>query len=146
MSHKYDDQFQAGQRAEETVRKASKRFTKRVEVSPNAKTHQVVEESIRVLLDGFKETHDPKLEARNIKVELLCESYDTMFDVGQFFPKAHEIKHQLEKRGFKRAFFYVNHKQTKTPGMTFNVSFWDVDPRDPFTGTNYFELMRTEDV
>lgn len=33
MSNRFDDQFHAGQRAEETVRKASKRFTKRVEES-----------------------------------------------------------------------------------------------------------------
>lgn len=144
MSHKYDDQFHAGQRAEEAVRKAAKRFTKRVEVSPNAKTHLVVEESIRALLEGFKETHDPKLEARNIKIELLCESYDTMFDVGAFFPKAYEIKSLLEKRGFKRAFFYVNGRKSETPALNFTVSFWDVDPRDPFTGTPYYELMRTE--
>ena len=84
MLTKYDH-FRAGERAENIVRKPAKRFTKRVEVSPNAKTHQVVEESIRALLEGFKETHDPKLEARNIKIELLCESYDTMFDAGAFF-------------------------------------------------------------
>lgn len=87
----------------------------------------------------------PKLEARNIKVELLCESYDTMFDAGAFFPKAYEIKSLLEKRGFKRAFFYVNGRKSQTPALNFTVSYWDVDPRDPFTGTPYFELMRTED-
>lgn len=144
MSNKFDDQFHTGQRAEETVRKAAKRFSVRVEVSPWAKTHLVVEESIRALLEGFKETHDPKLEARNIKIELLCESYDTMFDVGAFFPKAYKIKSLLEKRGFKRAFFYVNGRKSETPALNFTVSFWDVDPRDPFTGTPYYELMRTE--
>lgn len=144
MSNRFDDQFHAGQRAERTVRKATKRFTVRVEVSPNAKTHQVVEESIRALLAGFKETHDPKLEARNIKIELLCESYDTMFNAGDFFPKAYEIKSLLEKRGFKRAFFYVNGRKSKTPALNFTVSYWDVDPRDPFTATPYFELLRTE--
>lgn len=109
------------------------------------RTHVVVEEAIKALLSGFKETHDPKLEARNIKVELLCETFDTMMDVGQFFPKAHEIKTCLEKRGFKRAFFYVSHKKTEKPAMTFTVSFWDVDPKDPFTDTPYFEMLRTED-
>lgn len=69
MSNRFDDQFHAGQRAEETVRKASKRFTKRVEES-----HLVVEESIRALLEGFKETHDPKLEARNIKIEFCVKA------------------------------------------------------------------------
>lgn len=108
------------------------------------KTHIVVEESIRALLEGFKETHDPKLEARNIKIELMCESYDTLFNVGDFFPKAYEIKSVLEKRGFKRAFFYVNGRKSKTPALNFTVSYWDVDPRDPFTGTPYFELLRTE--
>ena len=34
MSNRFDDQFHAGQRAEETVRKAAKRFSVRVEVSP----------------------------------------------------------------------------------------------------------------
>ena len=143
MLTKYDH-FGAGARAENIVRKPTKRFTKRVEVSPNAKTHLVVEESIRALLEGFKETHDPKLEARNIKIELMCESYDTMFDAGAFFPKAYEINSVLEKRGFKRAFFYVNGRKSKTPALTFTVSYWDVDPRDPFTGTPYYELMRTE--
>lgn len=144
MSNRFDDQFHAGQRAEEIIRKASKCFTKRVEISPNAKTHIVVEESIRAHLEGFKETHDPKLEARNIKIELMCESYDTLFNVGDFFPKAYEIKSVLEKRGFKRAFFYVNGRKSKTPALNFTVSYWDVDPRDPFTGTPYFELLRTE--
>lgn len=144
MLTKYDH-FRAGERAENIVRKPTKRFTKRVDVSPNAKTHQVVEESIKALLEGFKETHDPKLEARNIKVELLCESYDTMLDVGLFFPKAYEIKALLEKRGFKRAFFYITSRKAEIPALTFTVSYWDVDPRDPFTGTPYFELMRTED-
>lgn len=124
MSNKFDDQFHAGQRAEETVRKAAKRFTVRVEVSPWEKTHVVVEEASKALLKGFKDTHDPKLEARNIKVELLCESYDTLFDAG--------------------AFFYVNGRKSKTPALNFTVSYWDVDPRDPFTGTPYYELMRTE--
>ena len=144
MSNRFDDQFHAGDRAEKIVRKAAKRFTKRVEVSPWAKTHVVVEEAIKALLSGFKETHDPKLEARNIKVELLCESYDTKFDAGAFFPKAYEIKSLLEKRGFKRAFFYVNGRKSETPALTFTVSYWDVDPKDPFTGTPYFELLRTE--
>lgn len=145
MSNRFDDQFHAGDRAEKIVRKAAKRFVKRIEVSPWAKTHVVVEEAVKALLCGFKETHDPKLEARNIKVELICETFDTMMDVGQFFPKAHEIKNCLEKRGFKRAFFYVSHKKTEKPAMTFTVSFWDVDPKDPFTGTPYFEMLRTED-
>lgn len=145
MSNRFDDQLHAGDRAEKIVRKAAKRFVKRIEISPWAKTHVVVEEAVKALLCGFKETHDPKLEARNIKVELLCETFDTMMDVGQFFPKAHEIKTCLEKRGFKRAFFYVSHKKTEKPAMTFTVSFWDVDPKDPFTGTPYFEMLRTED-
>lgn len=144
MSNKFDDQFHAGQRAEEIVRKVAKRFTVRVEVSPWGKTHVVVEEASKALLKGFKDTHDPKLEARNIKIELLCESYDTMFNAGDFFPKAYEIKSVLEKRGFKRAFFYVNGRKSKIPALNFTVSYWDVDPRDPFTGTPYFELLRTE--
>lgn len=144
MSNRFDDQFHAGQRAEETVRKAAKRFSVRVEVSPWAKTHIVVEEATKALLKGFKDNHDPKLEARGIKIELLCETYDTMMDVGQFFPKAHEIKSVLEKRGFKNAFFYVSHLKAEIPAMTFTVTFWDVDPRDPFTGTPYYELLRTE--
>ena len=143
MLTKYDH-FRAGERAENIVRKPAKRFTKRVEISPNAKTHQVVEESIKALLEGFKETHDPKLEARNIKDQLLGESYYTML---VFFFKqktAYEIKSVLEKRGFKRAFFYVNGRKSKIPALNFTVSYWDVDPRDPFTGTPYFELLRTE--
>ena len=145
MSNRFDDQFHAGDRAEKIVRKAAKRFVKRIEVCPWAKTHVVVEEAVKALLCGFKETHDPKLEARNIKVELLCESYDTKFDAGAFFPKAYEIKSLLAKRGFKRAFFYVNGRKSEAPALTFTVSDWDVDPSDPFTGTPYFELLRTED-
>lgn len=145
MSNRFDDQFHAGDRAEKIVRKAAKRFTKRIEVSPWAKTHVVVEEAIKALLSGFKETHDPKLEARGIKIDLICDSYDTVFDVGQFFQKAYEIKNILEKRGFKRAFFHVEGRKSEIPALNFTVSFWDVDPRDPFTGTPYHELFRTED-
>lgn len=144
MSNRFNDQFHAGQRAEEIVRKAAKRFSVRVEVSPWAKTHIVVEEATKALLKGFKDNHDPKLEARGIKIELLCESYDTVFDVAQFFSKAYEIKNILEKRGFKRAFFHVEGRKSEIPALNFTVSFWDVDPRDPFTGTPYYELLRTE--
>lgn len=144
MSTKYDH-FRAGERAENIVRKPAKRFSVRVEVSPWAKTHIVVEEATKALLKGFKDTHDPKLEARGIKIELICESYDTVFDVGQFFQKAYEIKNILEKRGFKRAYFHVEGRKSEIPALNFTVSFWDVDPRDPFTGTPYHELFRTED-
>lgn len=132
-------------RAQNVVRRTAKRFIRRADVSPNAKTHLVVEEAAKALLDGFKETHDPKLEARSIKIELVCKSNDTLFNVGEFYPKAHEIKSVLEKRGFKNAFLYVRHEKSDELALYFTVSFLDVDPREPFVGTPYYEFLSTEE-
>lgn len=146
MSDKFSSSLEAfsNTKIEKIVRKAEKRFVKRVETSPWAKTHLVVKNSIDALLKGFEETRNKNLDIRSIKVELVCETYDTLMDLGQFFPKAHEIKHQLNRRGYTNVFFHITHVKSSSPALVFNVSYLETEKGDPFTGSPFYEFYKTE--
>ena len=99
----------------EKVSKQRKHFTARFECSVNAKPFKVIKKVLPGLSREFQKYHEKDKKVRGMKVNLPIEGF---------------------------TYRYEKAAEGKKDEWIFEVSFYDVDPTDPITGTGYWELYR----
>lgn len=131
---------------EKRVSKNRKAFTVRFNMSVNSKAPNVIKKLTKEFLNAFRATHDNEKKARGMKVNLLLTSNNyTMIDFSKYSGALHEVRNALEKLGMPIDGFIYRYE--KAPDgcqdeWIFDVTFYDVDPTDPMTGTIAWELYR----
>ena len=129
----------------EKVSKQRKHFTARFECSVNAKPFKVIKKVLPGLSREFQKYHEKDKKVRGMKVNLLMTGMYTLINFSDYTEKLHEVRDALEKasspiEGF--TYRYEKAAEGKKDEWIFEVSFYDVDPTDPITGTGYWEIYR----
>lgn len=128
------------------VTKVQKRFTVKFSALVNAKAHDIAEKACKGFISEFRKAHDPRLLARRMIVRTTIRGYDKLINLGgDMSQKMHFIRKELEKIKMPIEGSICTYEQLKpneTPHWQFDVTFYDVDPTDPFTGTGAWEAYR----
>ena len=131
---------------EKRVSKNRKGFTVRLNMSVNSKAPNVIKKLTKEFLNAFRATHDNEKKARGMKVNLLLTSNNyTMIDFSKYSGALHEVRNALEKLGMPIDGFIYRYEKAPDGSQDewiFDVTFYDVDPTDPMTGTVAWELYR----
>lgn len=121
-------------RTNKIVEKEGKTFSVRLEISPNTSERAIVENGARELFKAFVQKRNPNKDFRNLRIECILHSADTMFDHNAFSSKKSALQRELAKRGMGKPPISTRHEQSDTPEIIFNAIFFEVDKRDPFYG------------
>lgn len=131
---------------EKTISKNRKAFTVRLNMSVNSKAPNVIKKLTKEFLRAFRDIHESEKKARGMKVNLLLTSNNyTMIDFSKYSGALHEVRGALEKIGMPIDGFIYRYEKASDgcqDEWIFDVTFYDVDPTDPMTGTTAWELYR----
>ena len=131
---------------EKTISKNRKHFSVRLNMSVNSKAPTVIKKLTKEFLNAFRATHDNEKKARGMKVNLLLTSNNyTYIDFSKYSGALHEVRNALEKLGMPIDGFIYRYEKAPEGSKDewiFDVTFYDVDPTDPMTGTTAWELYR----
>lgn len=131
---------------EKTISKNRKAFTVRLNMSVNSKAPNVIKKLTKEFLSAFRAIHESEKKARGMKVNLLLTSNNyTMIDFSKYSGSLHEVRAALEKIGMPIDGFIYRYEKAPEGSKDewiFDVTFYDVDPTDPMTGTIAWELYR----
>lgn len=131
---------------EKTISKNRKGFMVRLNVSVNSKAPNVIKKLTKEFLRAFRAIHENEKKARGMKVNLLLTSNNyTFIDFSKYSGVLHEVRGALEKIGMPIDGFIYRYEKAPEGSKDewfFDVTFYDVDPTDPMTGTTAWELYR----
>ena len=131
---------------EKTLSKNRKHFSVRLNISVNSKSPNVIKKLTKEFLNAFRATHENEKKARGMKVNLLLTSNNyTYIDFSKYSGVLHEVRDALEKIGMPIDGFIYRYEKAPEGSKDewiFDVTFYDVDPTDPMTGTIAWELYR----
>lgn len=131
---------------EKTISKNRKHFSVRLNMSVNSKAPNVIKKLTKEFLSAFGATHENEKKARGMKVNLLLTSNNyTDIDFSKYSGVLHEVRGALEKLGMPIDGFIYRYEKAPEGSKDewiFDVTFYDVDPTDPMTGSTAWELYR----
>lgn len=108
-----------------------KSFSVRFEASANGKASNMISEFKKHVSRAFLAVHDQNCFARNMKLEIVLHTPDTMFDFSNFGPTQRSLHESVSFMGIKHPGITVRHE--KSDGETFvevEGTFKDVSPLD----------------
>ena len=131
------------------VCKDQKHITVTFRALVSAKPFAVVETLLKTFSREFRKQHEKDKDVRALTCNVLIKGFDTGIDMGgKTSEKMRLVREEFEKKtglsitGYSYTYEKVNPQTNELPNWTFHFSFYDTDPKDPFTGGKAWNLYR----
>ena len=115
----------------------------------SAKSLTISEKLNRGFSREFLKIRNPELIVRNLQCKVLIKGFSIGEDLGgKTSSKLHDIQRDFEKHtglhltGIDARYEQVNEAKNEMPSWSFDFTFYEVDPSDPFTGTAGWEFYK----